>query len=124
MDLPLNKCAIVLIGVLLVSQAFAADIEAGEKVFKSQCTTCHSNQQGRNMIGPSLYAVVGRKAGQIPGFHYSDANKGSGLTWDAATLDRYLTSPRGVVPGTLMTYPGLKDAEKRTSLISYLATLR
>ncbi len=102
----------------------AGDVDNGQKVFKSQCTVCHSNQQGKNIIGPSLYGVVGRKAGQIPGFHYSEANRSSGLTWDAATLDRYLTSPRGVVPGTLMTYPGLKDDAKRADLISYLATLK
>jgi cytochrome c len=105
-------------------QAMAGDADDGQKVFKSQCTACHSNQQGKNIVGPSLYGVVGRKAGQIPGFHYSEANRSSGLTWDAATLDRYLTSPRGVVPGTLMTYPGLKDDAKRADLISYLATLK
>lgn len=110
--------------VLISSQAMAGDADNRQKVFKSQCTACHSNQPGKNIVGPSLYGVVGRKAGQIPGFYYSEANKSSGLTWDAATLDRYLTSPRGVVPGTLMTYPGLKDDAKRADLISYLATLK
>jgi cytochrome c len=53
----------------------------------------------------------------------SPANKDSGLTWDAATLDRYLTSPSTVVPHTIMTYAGLKDTQKRTDLIAYLSTL-
>jgi cytochrome c len=75
------------------------------------------------MIGPSLAGIVGRKAGQQPDFHYSAANKGSGITWDAATLDRYLTSPQAVVPHTIMTYGGLKDATKRANLIAYLATV-
>lgn len=107
----------------LVSQANAQDAVAGAAVFRSQCSICHSPQAGRNMIGPSLFGVVGRPAGKIPNFHYSVANRDSGLTWDAATLDRYLTSPGTVVPHTLMTYGGLKDAKKRADLIAYLATL-
>jgi cytochrome c2 len=103
--------------------ARAADAAAGEVVFKSQCSVCHSVQPGKNMVGPSLAAIVGRKAGQQPGFHYSPANAKSGLTWDAATLDRYLTSPAAVVPHTIMTYGGLKDADKRANLIAYLSTL-
>ena len=75
------------------------------------------------MVGPSLFGIVGRKAGTIAGFHYSPANKDSGLTWDTATLDRYLTSPNTVVPHTIMTYAGLKDTQKRTDLIAYLSTL-
>jgi len=75
------------------------------------------------MIGPSLFDIVGRKAGQVAGFHYSEANKTSGLTWDVATLDKYLTSPKEVVPHTIMGYQGLKDNEKRGNLIAYLGTL-
>jgi cytochrome c len=103
--------------------ARAADATAGAAVFKSQCSICHSVQAGRNQVGPSLAGIVGRKAGTVPGFHYSPANKDSGLTWDEATLDRYLTSPKDVVPHTIMTYSGLKDAGKRADLIAYLATL-
>lgn len=103
--------------------AQAADVSAGEATFKSQCGICHSAQVGKNMNGPSLAGIVGRKAGQAPGFKYSAANKESDLTWDAATLDRYLISPRETVPHTIMTYAGLKDATKRTDVIAYLATL-
>ena len=106
-----------------VGPAAAQDAAAGAAVFKSQCGICHSVQPGRNMVGPSLFGVVGRRAGTIPGFHYSTANKDSGLTWDAATLDRYLTSPSTVVPHTIMTYAGLKDVQKRADLIAYLSTL-
>jgi len=81
-------------------------------------------QPGRNIIGPSLFGVVGRPSGRIPNFHYSAANLRSGLTWDPPTLDRYLSSPQQVVPGTLMTYPGLKESRLRSNLIAYLATLR
>jgi cytochrome c2 len=110
-------------GLGAVTPALAQDSAAGLAVFKSQCSICHAVQAGRNMTGPSLFDIVGRKAGQVAGFHYSDANKNSGLTWDAATLDKYLTSPKDVVPHTIMAYQGLKDAGKRASLIAYLATL-
>jgi cytochrome c len=105
--------------------AFAAgDAAAGQSVFKSTCTMCHSNQAGQNKIGPSLFGVVGRKTASVPDYTYSPANKAANLTWDEATLDKYLESPRTVVPGTKMTYGGQKDAEKRANLIAYLATLK
>jgi cytochrome c2 len=107
-----------------VTAARAQDVTAGAAVFKTQCSTCHSVAPGKNMVGPSLFGVVDRPAGQIPGFDYSPANKGSGLTWDTATLDRYLADPQAVVPNTIMPYPGLKDDAKRANLIAYLATLR
>lgn len=106
-----------------VGPADAQNAAAGAAVFKSQCSICHTVQSGRNLVGPSLFGVVGRHAGTVPGFHYSAANRDSGLTWDAATLDRYLTSPATVVPHTIMTYAGLKDAQKRADLIAYLSTV-
>ncbi|MBV8521611.1 MAG: c-type cytochrome [Acetobacteraceae bacterium] len=104
--------------------AYAQDAADGDKVFRSQCSICHSPQPGRNIIGPSLFGVVGRHSGQVPGFYYSQANVQSGIIWTPTILDRYLTSPRQVVPGTLMTYPGLKDPKQRADLIAYLATLK
>jgi len=80
--------------------AAAADPVAGQKVFKTQCGACHSPVAGKKLVGPSLFGVVGSKAGSVPGFRYSPANQKSGETWDAATLDTYLTKPRDVVPGT------------------------
>lgn len=102
----------------------AQDAPAGQKVFELQCSICHSPRPNRNIVGPSLFSVVGRPAGAVPGFHYSSANRASGLVWDASTLDRYIAGPRQVVPGTLMTYPGLKDGHQRADLIAFLATLR
>jgi cytochrome c len=112
------------ITLTVAAQAQAQDVAAGERVFKASCGICHSPQPGRNLVGPSLFEVVGRQSGQIPGFHYSDANKNSGLTWNVTTLDRYLVAPRELVPGTKMTFPGLKDPKQRADLIAYLATLR
>jgi cytochrome c len=105
------------------ASARAQDATAGRNVFRSQCSICHSQRPGRNIVGPSLFAVVGRHSGRIPGFHYSAANLESGITWDPAMLDRYLSAPQQVVPGTLMTYPGLKDTRQRADLIAYLASL-
>jgi cytochrome c len=121
----INLIAVALtISTLAHGTAFAADASSGEKIFKSQCSICHSNQPGRNATGPSLFGVVGRQTGRVDGFHYSEANVKSHLTWDPPTLDKYLASPKAVVPGTIMPYPGLKDDEKRADLIAYLQTLR
>ena len=103
--------------------ARAQNADTGQSVFKQACGICHDVAAGRNRIGPSLFGVVGRAAGGVPNFHYSDGNKNSGMTWDTATLDRYLVNPRGTVPGTTMSYGGLKDDQKRHDLIAYLATL-
>lgn len=108
----------------LASPANAADPAAGKSVFNSYCSICHSVQAGKNMVGPSLFGIVGRKTGSVPGYSYSEANKNANLTWDEATLDKYLQSPRTVIPGTKMTYGGLKDDTKRADLIAYLATLK
>ena len=116
---------VVAAGLISVAvPAMAQDADAGGKVFRQQCMACHSPVAGKNGVGPSLFGVVGRPAGSVEGFHYSAANKGSGLTWDAATLDKYLLSPKQVVPGTSMPYPGLKDDGQRTNLIAYLTTLK
>jgi cytochrome c2 len=105
----------------IVGPARAQDAAAGQIVFKIQCASCHSVAEGKNLAGPSLYGIVGRKAGQIPTFKYSPANRDAGITWNAATLDRYLASPQAVMPKTIMAYPGLKDARKRANLIAFLA---
>ena len=116
----------LLAGLLLAgvaTSARAADPAAGQKIFRSQCGICHSVAARNNMLGPTLFGVVGRKAGTVPDYTYSTANKTSGLTWDEATLERYLQNPKAMVPGTKMTYAGLKDPEKRADLIAYLATV-
>jgi cytochrome c len=102
----------------------AGNPAAGQAVFQSSCSICHSVQPGQNKIGPTLFGVVGRKTGSVPGYTYSPPNTAANLTWDPATLDRYLEAPRTVIPGTKMTYAGLKDAAKRADLIAYLETLK
>ena len=110
--------------LLAIHPALAADAEVGAKVFKTQCGACHSAAAGKNLIGPSLHRVVGRQSGTIEGFRYSAANKGANLTWDAATLDRYLINPKAMVPGTTMTFAGLKNDTQRADVVAYLTTLK
>ncbi len=117
----------VIAGMLLAgcaTAAVAADPAAGQKIFKAQCAICHSVVAGENRIGPTLYGVVGRPAGSVPGFNYTADHKKLGITWDASTLDKYLTDPRAMVPDTSMVYGGLKDDAERADLVAYLETLR
>jgi cytochrome c len=74
------------------------------------------------MTGPHNYAVVGSKAASHEDFNYSEALKTSGLTWDAPTLDRWIENPRQVLPGTKMSFAGIKDPKDRIDLIAYLRT--
>lgn len=101
----------------------AAAAPAGPPVAFAQCKMCHSVEKGSHGIGPSLAGVFGTKAGDIPGYQFSDAMKNSGLTWNAANLDKFLENPRGVVPGTKMAFVGLKDEAKRKAVVDYLKTL-
>ena len=109
---------------VLALPANAADPAAGKSAFNSYCSICHSVQPGKNMVGPSLFGIMGRKTGSVSGFHYSPANQNANITWDPTTLDKYLQSPRSVIPGTIMTYAGVKDDTKRADLIAYLGTLK
>jgi cytochrome c len=89
----------------------------------NQCKICHTTEPGKNLIGPSLAGVYGRKAGAVAGFPYSAAMRQSGLTWDDATLDRFLEAPMKTMPGTRMTYAGLKDPVARKDVITHLKSL-
>ncbi len=111
----------VVAGAFVFGIAAARAEERGEAVFKRNCSICHSLDHGKNRVGPSLAGVVGRPAGSAPGFHYSSANAGSGITWTEDKLDDYLADPQRVVPGTLMVFPGLKDPDDRQALIKFLA---
>jgi len=115
----------ILSAIALVASGGAAfadgDPAKGEQVFKV-CKTCHQvGENAKNFVGPELNGVVGRKAGTVPGYNYSDANKNSGLTWDEATLKKYLKNPREMVPGTKMAFPGLQKEEDIDNVIAYLA---
>jgi len=97
-----------------------ADLDNGQAKF-ALCKSCHTVvQDGGNMVGPNLYGVFGRKAGTSAGFAYSDGLKTSAIVWDAASLDKWITNPRALIPGTKMTYIGMSDPKDRTDVIAYL----
>ncbi|WP_199230007.1 cytochrome c family protein [Azospirillum sp. TSH58] len=99
--------------------AAAQDAAAGEKVF-NQCKACHTIEAGGpNRVGPNLHGVVGRKAGSVEAYKYSDAMKNA-AAWDEATLDAYLADPKSAVPGNKMAFAGVKNEQARKDLIAYL----
>jgi len=92
---------------------------AGAQVF-AICSACHAVAAGQNLVGPSLHGIVGRHSGIVPGFHYSPANKGSGIVWTEQNLYTYLENPQKMIPGTYMTYTGVKDPQQRADVVAYL----
>jgi cytochrome c len=104
--------------------ALAADPAAGKAVFTSQCGICHSVVSGKNGVGPSLFGIVGRKTGGVPGFHYSPANQNANIEWNEQTLEQYLKAPMTTIPGTTMGYAGVKDDVQRANLVAYIGTLK
>jgi cytochrome c len=114
--------AAALVGLTLSAAVRAADAEAGAAVFAAHCKACHSLAEGETKTGPSLFGIVGRHASAVADFRYSPANRRADVTFDEPTLDRYLTSPQAIIPGTVMAYPGLKDPTRRSDLIAFLAT--
>lgn len=105
-----------------VGAASAQDAAAGAKVFM-KCRACHQiGDNAKNMVGPALTGIVGRKAGTYPDYNYSEANKNSGITWDEASLKEYLKDPKAKVPGTKMTFPGLSSDADIDNVIAYLKT--
>ena len=117
----------MLVIVLPGSASCAAEGDAvrGERVFQ-RCYSCHSVDPNEiaKLQGPSLFQIIGRPAGTVAGFEYSEAMRekaATGLTWDAAILERYFADPEAVIPGTRMSVPPLRDDQDRADLIAYLA---
>ena len=104
---------------IAIDIANAADPVNGKKVFK-KCVACHSLQEGKNKIGPSLYNLLHRKIGSVEGYKYSKAMKNSGVVWDEESLDKFLTKPRKFIPKTKMAFRGIKKKSLRDDLIAFL----
>lgn len=105
-----------------VGQANAQDAAAGEKVFVV-CKACHQvGDTAKNVVGPVLNGLIGRKSGSVEGYSYSAANKNSGITWDEATFSEYIKDPKAKIPGTKMAFAGIKDEQKIKDLIAFLHT--
>jgi len=115
--------ALVAAVVMGAGAAQAGDAAAGKDVFKV-CMACHTAEQGKNKVGPSLFGVLGRPAASIDGFKYSAPMKekgAAGYAWTADNLKAYITAPKEIVPGGTMAFAGLKDPKKVDDLVAFLA---
>lgn len=112
---------LVLLGAALTSgpAAQAGDPAAGAKVFNT-CKACHTVEAGTNRVGPSLHGLFGRTAGTVEGFKYSPAMQNSGIIWSEETVAKYLSDPKGFIPGNRMAFAGVKKEEDLANLIAYL----
>ena len=107
-----------------IPTAQAQDLAAGEQSFR-KCMPCHRiGPEARNIIGPELNGLDGRKSGTVAGFQYSDANKKAELTWSAATFADYIQNPIAKMPGTKMAFAGIKNEKEIADLWAYLAQFK
>jgi cytochrome c len=112
--------AAALFGIIATAASAQPSATQGQRAFQS-CIACHSLEPNKNLTGPSLSGVFGRKAGSLPSFsRYSEALKSSDIVWDDKTLDAYLTDPQHVIPGNQMTFPGVKNPQQRAAIVAYL----
>lgn len=106
--------------LLSMTAAKAQDAAAGEKSF-GKCRACHQvGETAKNGVGPVLNGLFGRKSGSAEGYNYSDANKNSGITWDDAVFAEYIQNPKGKIPGTKMSFAGIKNEQEIKDLTAFL----
>lgn len=117
------KVRLILATALAGLASNTAAAPSGQQLFEQRCGMCHSLQAAPGKMGPPLAGVVGRKAASVPGYAYSAAMKGSGITWTADKLDVYLKAPSKTVPGTKMLLGAPNDAE-RAAVIAYLTSVK
>lgn len=111
---------LLMFAVLPTVARAAGDPAQGEKVFL-KCRACHQiGETAKNAVGPELNGLFGRKTGSVPGYSYSAANKNSGIVWDEAIFREYIQNPKAKIPGTKMSFPGLKDQTDIDNVIAYL----
>ena len=116
---------LIFLALLGTPSAQTASVENGANVFK-KCRACHLvGDRAKNAVGPILNNVIGRRAGGIEGYNYSDNIRElgqGGLSWTEEHLNRYLENPKAVVPMGKMAFPGIADPQDRADVIAYLKT--
>ena len=111
--------AVLLTGV--AQPALSQDAERGQQIFNQACTACHSLEPDKNMTGPSLSGLWGRKAGSLPSYdRYSPALQSADVEWAEDTLDLWLTDPEAFIAGNYMGFPGIAEDDMRADLIAFL----
>jgi cytochrome c len=105
--------------VFAQSALAAGDVENGKKVYK-KCAACHSLEEGKKKVGPTLYGVFGRTSGQLEGFKFSKALVAAEIVWDETTIDAYIADPKGYIPKNRMAFAGLKKEQDRADVIAYI----
>jgi len=110
---------ISLLCFLSIECAFAFDLELAQQSY-TKCVVCHSLDEGKHGVGPSLHGLNERKAGEVEGFKFSKALRTSGILWNKETLDAYLLNPQKSIPRNRMAFGGLKNDEERQALVCYL----
>lgn len=123
----MRKSILTLAAVILTTTAAQAAEKINMDMAKRQaaiCTSCHFfNEAEGTKVGPNLYGVLGRKAGTKEGYMYSDAMKAQKFKWDKKRLDKWLTNPKAMVPGTKMSYPGTDKPEIRKNIIAWVESV-
>ncbi|RWK54499.1 MAG: c-type cytochrome [Mesorhizobium sp.] len=113
--------ALTLVGCAIAGQAVAQG--GGEMAFNNSCRTCHTMVEGDNRQGPSLAGVVGRTAGTLPDYNYSESMEHSDIVWDETNLDKFIANPDEVVSGnTMKPYAGITEAALRKTIIEFMKT--
>lgn len=97
---------------------------AGQVMFEHRCRSCHADDPAKQSYGPTLIGIVGRKAGNVEGFAYSDAMKSSGIVWTEDALRNWIADNTGVMPGTRMKHMAITDKTEQDFILSYLKTLK
>ena len=119
----LKRGLLFAVPVLVLLIGYGLSAAASAPAAFNMCKACHAVAEGKNMVGPSLFGVVGRKAGTLSGFNYSPAMMKVG-TLDPATLTKFLADPKGTAPGNKMAFAGLKRPEDVKAVVDYLGTVK
>jgi cytochrome c len=118
----MKRTVLLVAPILLSVLPNTVGAQDGQTLFNNACRTCHTMDEGDNRLGPSLHGVIGRKAGSLPDYPYSDAMKSSTVVWDEATLDSFIENPDAVIAGNNMKpYAGMTAAEDRAAIVAFLA---